>query len=149
MRDPANVVTLGEGDTPLLPAGRLGEHLGTERLWIKDEGLNPTGSFKARGLSAAVSKAKELGAKAIAIPSAGNAASALAAYGAEHPPSREEMALLAAALRFPEDWYRLACRYFLNGGPWPLRTFLRLERRIWAAEAARRVLVKEIPFLSS
>ncbi|WP_169238641.1 threonine synthase [Candidatus Roseilinea sp. NK_OTU-006] len=82
VRDPANVVTLGEGCTPLLPAGRLGERLGTDRLWIKDEGLNPTGSFKARGLSAAVSKAKELGVKAVAIPSAGNAASALAAYGA-------------------------------------------------------------------
>jgi len=82
VRDPANMVTLGEGDTPLLPAGRLGERLGTERLWIKDEGLNPTGSFKARGLSAAVSRARELGARAIAIPSAGNAASALAAYGA-------------------------------------------------------------------
>lgn len=82
VRDPANIVTLGEGCTPLLLAGRLGERLGTDRLWIKDEGLNPTGSFKARGLSAAVSKAKELGVKAIAIPSAGNAASALAAYGA-------------------------------------------------------------------
>ncbi|MCS6849017.1 MAG: threonine synthase [Anaerolineae bacterium] len=82
VRDPVNVVTLGEGCTPLLPAGRLGEQLGTEQLWIKDEGLNPTGSFKARGLSAAVSKAKELGVKAMAIPSAGNAASALAAYGA-------------------------------------------------------------------
>ncbi len=82
VRDPANVVTLGEGCTPLLSAGRLGERLGTDRLWIKDEGLNPTGSFKARGLSAAVSKAKELGVTAVAIPSAGNAASALAAYGA-------------------------------------------------------------------
>ncbi len=82
VRDPSNVVTLGEGCTPLLPAGRLGEHLGTDQLWIKDEGLNPTGSFKARGLSAAVSKAKELGMTAVAIPSAGNAASALAAYGA-------------------------------------------------------------------
>jgi len=82
VRDPACVVTLGEGDTPLLPAGRLGEALGSDKLWIKDEGLNPTGSFKARGLSAAVSKAKELGVTVIAIPSAGNAASALAAYGA-------------------------------------------------------------------
>lgn len=82
VRDPSHVVTLGEGCTPLLPAGRLGEQLGTAHLWIKDEGLNPTGSFKARGLSAAVSKAKELGVTAVAIPSAGNAASALAAYGA-------------------------------------------------------------------
>lgn len=82
IRDPANIVTLGEGCTPLLHAGRLGEALGTDTLFIKDEGRNPTGSFKARGLSAAVSKARELGVKAIAIPSAGNAASALAAYGA-------------------------------------------------------------------
>lgn len=77
------------------------------------------------------------------------AASALAAYAAEHLPAREELALLAAALRFPEDYYRLACRYFLNGESWPLRTFLRRERRIWAAEAARRALVEEIPFLLS
>jgi threonine synthase len=82
VRNPDHVVTLGEGDTPLLPAGRLGEALGSDKLWIKDEGLNPTGSFKARGLSAAVSKAKELGITSMAIPSAGNAAAALAAYGA-------------------------------------------------------------------
>ncbi len=82
VRDPANVVTLGEGYTPLLPALRLGDAYGARNLFIKEEGLNPTGSFKARGMSAAVSKAKELGVKAIGAPSAGNAASALAAYGA-------------------------------------------------------------------
>jgi threonine synthase len=82
VRNPDHIITLGEGDTPLLPAGRLGEVLGSGKLWIKDEGLNPTGSFKARGLSAAVSKAKELGITSMAIPSAGNAAAALAAYGA-------------------------------------------------------------------
>jgi threonine synthase len=76
-------VTLGEGMTPLLHARRLGQRLGLESLYVKDEGLNPTGSFKARGLSAAVTCAKELGAKALAIPTAGNAGGALAAYGAQ------------------------------------------------------------------
>jgi len=82
VRNPENVVTLGEGGTPLLPALRLGQKWGAQKLFLKEEGLNPTGSFKARGMSAAVSKAKELGAKAIGAPSAGNAASALSAYGA-------------------------------------------------------------------
>ena len=76
-----NVISLGEGATPLLHAHSLGEIHDAKQLYIKDEGLNPTGSFKARGLSAAVSKAKELGISSIAIPSAGNAAAALAAYG--------------------------------------------------------------------
>ncbi len=74
--------TLGEGDTPLLRAARLGGELGLSRLWIKDEALNPTGSFKARGLSAAITMARHLGAKAIAVPSAGNAGGAVAAYAA-------------------------------------------------------------------
>jgi threonine synthase len=78
----ASVVTLGEGMTPLIPARRLGARIGAHDLWIKDEGLNPTGSFKARGLSCAVSMGVELGVKQMAIPSAGNAASALAAYAA-------------------------------------------------------------------
>lgn len=77
-----SVVTLGEGMTPLIRAQRLGARLGAQNLWIKDEGLNPTGSFKARGLSCAVSMAVELGVRKMAIPSAGNAASALAAYAA-------------------------------------------------------------------
>ena len=81
---PANesIVTLGEGMTPLIRARRLGARLGAQDLWIKDEGLNPTGSFKARGLACAVSMAVELGVRKMAIPSAGNAASALAAYAA-------------------------------------------------------------------
>jgi threonine synthase len=78
----ASVVSLGEGMTPLIKARRLGARLGAQDLWIKDEGLNPTGSFKARGLSCAVSMAVELGVRKMAIPSAGNAASALAAYAA-------------------------------------------------------------------
>jgi len=73
-----SIVTLGEGMTPLLKTSRMG----LPDLWIKDEGLNPTGSFKARGLSCAISMCKELGVRKVAIPSAGNAASALAAYAA-------------------------------------------------------------------
>ena len=79
---PESIVTLGEGWTPLLRACRLGARIGAESLWVKDEGLNPTASFKARGLSCAISMCKELGIRKVAIPSAGNAASALAAYAA-------------------------------------------------------------------
>ncbi len=75
-------VSLGEGWTPLIRATRLGRQLEAENLWIKDEGQNPTDSFKARGLCCAVTMAKKLGATKLAIPSAGNAASALAAYAA-------------------------------------------------------------------
>ena len=82
VEDDANIVSLGEGWTPLLRAERLGNKLGIDRLYIKDESQNPTQSFKARGMSAAVSMAKELGAKKLAVPSAGNAAGALAAYAA-------------------------------------------------------------------
>ncbi len=77
-----NVVSLGEGFTPLLHAARLGSQIGLSELYIKDEGQNPTQSFKARGMTAAVSMAKELGVKKLAVPSAGNAAGALAAYAA-------------------------------------------------------------------
>jgi threonine synthase len=78
----AHVISLGEGWTPLLRTPRLGARIGAENLWVKDEGLNPTGSFKARGLSCAISMCVELGIRKVAIPSAGNAASALAAYAA-------------------------------------------------------------------
>src|SRR5918997_1108505 len=80
--DPARRLHLGEGGTPLLPAPRLGRELGVPGLLVKAEGLNPTGSFKARGMAAAVSRAAELGATALVAPSAGNAGGALAAYGA-------------------------------------------------------------------
>jgi len=82
VRDRGHVVSLGEGDTPLLPQPRLGKALGAPRLRTKAEGLNPTGSFKARGMSAALSRNRELGASSFIAPSAGNAAGALAAYGA-------------------------------------------------------------------
>ncbi|MFQ5554695.1 MAG: pyridoxal-phosphate dependent enzyme, partial [Acidimicrobiia bacterium] len=77
-----NIVSLGEGMTPLLRCDRLGETLGLRDLWIKDESQLPTGSFKARGIAMAVSRAKELGVKRLAIPTAGNAGGALAAYAA-------------------------------------------------------------------
>lgn len=79
----SNRITLGEGMTPLLKAERLGKQLGLHHLYIKDESLNPTASFKARGMAVAVSMAKELGATKLAVPSAGNAAGALAAYAAK------------------------------------------------------------------
>ncbi|MDP6800107.1 MAG: threonine synthase [SAR202 cluster bacterium] len=81
--DEANVITLGEGYTPIFQAARLGEDMGASSLYIKDEGLNPTASFKARGLSAAVSKAKELGITKLTMPSAGNAAGAMTSYAAK------------------------------------------------------------------
>jgi threonine synthase len=77
-----NIVSLGEGWTPLLRAARLGERLNLRELFIKDESQNPTQSFKARGMAAAVSMAKELGVRKVAVPSAGNAAGALSAYAA-------------------------------------------------------------------
>src|SRR5882724_8511936 len=77
-----NIVSLGEGWTPLLPARRLGQQIGIRELYIKDESQNPTQSFKARGMATAVSMARELGATKLAVPSAGNAAGALAAYSA-------------------------------------------------------------------
>jgi len=80
--DPANRVSLGEGDTPLIPLSRLGGRLGLKYLYLKDESLNPTGTFKARGLSTAISKAKELGVRKVIIPTAGNAGGAMAAYAA-------------------------------------------------------------------
>ena len=79
---PENIVTLGEGFTPIISTPRLGRRLGANRLSIKDESLNPTGTFKARGMACAVSMAKELGIKKLAAPSAGNAGGAMAAYAA-------------------------------------------------------------------
>jgi threonine synthase len=78
----SEAVTLQEGWTPLVRTTALGQKLGAQNLWVKDEGRNPTDSFKARGLSCAVTMARKLGLTKLAIPSAGNAASALAAYAA-------------------------------------------------------------------
>jgi threonine synthase len=88
-------ITLGEGWTPLVHAKRLGRQLGLDRLFVKDESLNPTNSFKARGLAAAVTKAAILGAQTLSVPSAGNAANAMAAYAAA--------AGLAAKVFMPKD----------------------------------------------
>ncbi len=93
--DPRFRVSLGEGYTPLLQTRALGDRMGVPHLLVKDEGTNPTGSFKARGMSAAVSRAAELGARDLAIPSAGNAGGATAAYAAR--------AGLKAHIFMPED----------------------------------------------
>lgn len=82
VQSPAAEMSLGEGFTPLLHARRLGEALDMPHLFVKDESLNPTGSFKARGLAMAISCARELGVEAVVIPSAGNAAGAMSAYAA-------------------------------------------------------------------
>jgi len=80
--DAEQPVTLGEGGTPLLELPRLAAHLGIGKLWAKDEGQNPTGSFKARGLGMAITRARTLGARGFVIPSAGNAGGAAAVYAA-------------------------------------------------------------------
>ncbi|EPX60961.1 Threonine synthase [Cystobacter fuscus DSM 2262] len=82
LRDDKNLITLGEGMTPLFPLPRLGASVGLPDLWLKDEGLNPTASFKARGAATGVSRAKELGVTALAMPTNGNAGGAWASYGA-------------------------------------------------------------------
>jgi len=83
VKDPANIISLGEGFTPILPLKKLSDKYGFSSILMKDESHNPTGSFKARGISVAVSKVKELGIKKIIIPTAGNAGGALAAYCAK------------------------------------------------------------------
>jgi len=105
-------VTLGEGDTPLLPLPRLAAHLGLRRLWAKDESQNPTGTFKARGLGMAITRARTLGARGVLIPSAGNAGGAAAVYAArcglpcavvvprDTPPAAVAEAVLAGARVF-------------------------------------------------
>lgn len=101
------IITLGEGFTPLRETKRLGEAVGKVHLFVKDESLNPTGSFKARGISSAISAAIERGVTNFAIPSAGNAASALSAYAAE--------AGCEAHVFMPEDTpraFRLECEYY-------------------------------------
>jgi threonine synthase len=82
IQDASNIVTLGEGFTPLLPAKRLGRGIGLPDLWVKDDGLNPTGTFKARGAACGVSMARALGIGEVALPTAGNAGGAWACYGA-------------------------------------------------------------------
>ncbi len=99
LRSAAAAVSLGETMTPLIPAPRLGAELGLRDLWIKDESRLPTGSFKARGMAMAVSRAKELGVQSLAVPTAGNAGGALAAYAAR--------AGLPATVFMPQDTPRI------------------------------------------
>jgi threonine synthase len=82
LADDANIISLGEGMTPLLPCPRLGAQFGLDQLWIKDESHLPTGSFKSRGLAMAISMARRFGIRRVAIPTAGNAGGAMAAYAA-------------------------------------------------------------------
>ena len=95
VEDPQNIVFLGEGDTPLLRVPNIGGQLGLSNLFVKDESTNPTGSFKARGLAVAISKAKELGIEKVIIPTAGNAGGAMAAYAAR--------AKIRALIYMPKD----------------------------------------------
>ena len=95
VEDPQNFVFLGEGDTALLHLPNVGSELGLSNLFVKDESTNPTGSFKARGLAAAISKAKELGIEKVIIPTAGNAGGAMAAYAAR--------AKIKALIYMPKD----------------------------------------------
>ena len=95
VEDPNHIVTLGEGGTPLMRLANLEERLGVTNLYVKEEGLNPTGTFKARGIAAAISKGLELGAAGFTMPSAGNAAGAAAAYCAR--------AGLSAKVFMPQD----------------------------------------------
>jgi threonine synthase len=107
-----HIVSLGEGTTPMLPAASLGKALGLRNLFIKDEGLNPTGSFKARGASCGVSRCKELGITKIAMPTAGNAGGAWACYAARAgieafvamPVDAEKVPMLECALSGAKTW---------------------------------------------
>lgn len=105
--DIRNKITLGEGWTPLLKTDRMASKLGLETLWIKDESQSPTGSFKARGLSMAISKAKELGVENCIIPTAGNAGGAMAAYCA-----RAGMHATVVMPSHTPEAFKKECRYF-------------------------------------
>ena len=132
--------TLGEGDTPLLPAPRLAAELRLSHLWVKDESQNPTGTFKARGLVMAVSRAMELGLREFVIPTAGNAGGALAAYAARarakahvfmpaDAPEVNKVEVQAAGAELVlvngliSDAGRLAAEQAKNHGWWRVSTF--------------------------
>ncbi|HEU5465692.1 MAG TPA: pyridoxal-phosphate dependent enzyme, partial [Gemmatimonadales bacterium] len=110
LADGEQPITLGEGGTPLLPLGRLGKKAGFEHLFVKDEGLNPTGSFKARGLAAAVTRAVLAGASRFVVPTAGNAGVSLAAYATRagvtarvYAPASTPRTILSQIQRFGAD----------------------------------------------
>jgi threonine synthase len=161
----ASILCLGEGFTPLIHAQRLGTRLGLPNLYLKDEGLNPTGSFKARGLAVAVSMANELGLRKLAIPSAGNAGGALAAYAAhgglevavfmpaETPiMNRRECALLGARVALVSGSIKdcgRAMREELKEGDWfdvsTLREPYRLEGKKTMAYEVVEQLERRVP----
>ena len=116
--DAKNIVSLGEGWTPLIRTDRLASQLGCENLWVKDEGRNPSGTFKDRGAAVAVSRYKELGVKAVALNSSGNAGGSWALYAARaglacttilpidaQPSSRRHCELGGAHTYYVEDWH--------------------------------------------
>lgn len=118
VRDPKNVVTLGEGWTPLIRASRLAQAIGCENLWIKDEGRNPSGTFKDRGAAVALSRYRELGVKSVALNSSGNAGGSWALYAARagiecaailptdaQPSSRRHCELGGARTYYVENWH--------------------------------------------
>jgi threonine synthase len=105
--DRKNIVTLGEGWTPMLQLGRLKNKLNLKHLLLKDESQNPTGSFKARGMSMAISKAKELGIKNCIVPTAGNAGGAMAAYCA-----RAGMSATVVMPKHTPKAFKTECEYF-------------------------------------
>jgi threonine synthase len=127
--DAASRVTLGEGATPLLSLGWLGEELGLD-TYLKDEGLNPTGSFKARGAAVGVSRARELGANTIALPTAGNAGAAWSAYGAR--------AGLSVVVAMPQDAPPLTQQEVrLYGARLHLVDGLISDAGVWVAQGVR------------
>jgi threonine synthase len=140
VNDPANQLSLGEGDTPLLDVPHLSAKLGVPLLFLKEESLNATGSFKARGLAIAISKARELGIRQLVIPTAGNAGGAMAAYAAraglqatvfmpEDTPlaNQREVTLSGADLRLVKglinDAGRAAAAFAIETGAFDLSTF--------------------------
>ena len=105
--DKQHIVSLGEGWTPLLSANRLAERYELDHLYIKDESANPTGSFKARGMSMAISKAKELGVDRCIVPTAGNAGGAMSAYCA-----KAGMKAIVVMPRHTPEAFKTECKYF-------------------------------------
>ena len=153
-------VTLGEGDTPLLEIRRSGSMLGFSDLWLKDEGLNPTGSFKARGMAMAVTRAVRGGAEAFVAPTAGNAGVALAAYAARaglpariYAPTTTPPTILSQIRRFGADLELLdghigdcgvaAAEYAARTGAFPMSTLrepYRIEgKKTMGLELARQL----------
>jgi threonine synthase len=128
--DPTQQVSLGEGATPLLPIPWLATELDLD-VWLKDEGLNPTGSFKARGAAVGVARARQLGARTLALPTAGNAGAAWAAYGA-----RANLPVIVAMPRIAPQMTRREVR--LYGGRLQLIDGLISDAGKWVAEGIQR-----------